>query len=64
MAVAFGFLYYPMGPAHIKPDPHLQFSLTIMTCYSVVTFSTLGFGDVKPQTEVAFQLLSGHGSSN
>ena len=46
-------VYYSMGVAHIKPDPPLPFSLTIMTYYSVVTFTTLGFGDVKPQTEVA-----------
>jgi hypothetical protein len=46
-------VYYWMGAGHIKPDPPLPFSLVTMIYYSVVTFTTLGFGDVKPQTELA-----------
>ena len=53
LAVLFGIIYYWMGTAHIKPDPPLPFSLITMIYYSVVTFTTLGFGDVKPQTELA-----------
>jgi uncharacterized protein YjbI with pentapeptide repeats len=53
LAVSFGFFYYMMGINHIKPDPPLPFSLLTMMYYSVVTFTTLGFGDVKPQTELA-----------
>jgi Ion channel/Pentapeptide repeats (8 copies) len=53
LAVLFGIVYYSMGIAHIKPEPPLPFSLITMIYYSVVTFTTLGFGDVKPQTELA-----------
>jgi hypothetical protein len=53
LAVLFGIVYYGMGTAHIKPDPPLPFSPITMIYYSVVTFTTLGFGDVKPQTELA-----------
>jgi hypothetical protein len=53
IAAFFGVLYYCMGVGHIKPDCPLPFSLVTMIYYSVVTFTTLGFGDVKPQTEIA-----------
>jgi hypothetical protein len=42
-----------MGANHIKPDSPLPFSMFSMIYYSVVTSTTLGFGDVKPQTAVA-----------
>jgi uncharacterized protein YjbI with pentapeptide repeats len=65
LAILFGIVYYWMGSNHIKPDPPLPFSLITMIYYSVVTFTTLGFGDVKPQTELAavivmFEVMLGY----
>lgn len=57
MAIAFGIVYYFMGAKHIKPEAPLPFSLITMVYYSVVTFTTLGFGDVKPQTELAASIV-------
>lgn len=36
-----------MGPAHLNVG-HLNHSLKSMIYYSVVTFTTLGFGDIVP----------------
>jgi hypothetical protein len=65
LAVLFGIVYYEMGATHIKPESPLPFSLITMIYYSVVTFTTLGFGDVKPQTELAaiivtFEVIIGY----
>lgn len=65
LAFSFGIIYYWMGTTHIKPDPPLPFSPITMIYYSVVTFTTLGFGDVKPQTELAaiivmFEVILGY----
>jgi uncharacterized protein YjbI with pentapeptide repeats len=65
LAVSFGAFYYWLGTTHIKPDPPLPFSFITMIYYSVVTFTTLGFGDVKPQTELAavivmFEVIIGY----
>ncbi|MBI4964808.1 MAG: pentapeptide repeat-containing protein [Desulfomonile tiedjei] len=49
LAILFGYIYYWMGSSHFKLD-HLTFDFLSMTYYSVVTFTTLGFGDVKPCT--------------
>jgi len=45
-----------MGPHHFQVD-HLPFELSTMIYYSVVTFTTLGFGDVKPATIEASALV-------
>lgn len=48
LATLFGYIYYfCMGPSHFKVD-HLPFELSSMIYYSFVTFTTLGFGDIKP----------------
>jgi uncharacterized protein YjbI with pentapeptide repeats len=49
LATLFGYIYYLMGPAHFRLD-HLTFDLFPMIYYSIVTFTTLGFGDIKPTT--------------
>jgi uncharacterized protein YjbI with pentapeptide repeats len=65
LTVLFGIFYYRMGLDLIKPDPPLPFSFITMLYYSVVTFTTLGFGDVRPQTELAaiivmFEVIVGY----
>jgi len=55
-ATLFGYLFYWMGPHHFQVD-HLPFELSTMIYYSVVTFTTLGFGDVKPATIEASALV-------
>jgi hypothetical protein len=49
LATLFGYLYHWMGPHHFHLE-RLPFELSSMICYSVVTFTTLGFGDIKPAT--------------
>ena len=56
MAILFALIYFWMGPTQIKVD-HLPFSLKTMIYYSVVTFTTLGFGDIKPATELAAMVV-------
>lgn len=56
IAIIFGFLYFLMGPEHFKAD-FLPFSLMTMLYYSGVTFTTLGFGDITPRSEVAASLV-------
>jgi len=48
-ATLFGYLYNWMGPQHFHVD-RLPFELSSMIYYSIVTFTTLGFGDIKPAT--------------
>ena len=51
LAAIYGFIFFKMGPAHFHvheclPEyPNLLGFIT-MLYYSVVTFTTLGFGDV------------------
>ena len=56
MAILFALIYFWLGPTQIKVD-HLPFSLKTMIYYSVVTFTTLGFGDIKPATESAMVVM-------
>ncbi len=49
LATLFGYIYAWMGPSHFKLD-YLTFDLFAMIYYSLVTFTTLGFGDIKPCT--------------
>lgn len=57
IAALFGLIYFLMGPGHIRVDPPLPFSWLTMIYYSVVTFTTLGFGDIKPATETAAMVV-------
>ncbi|MGA8830275.1 MAG: pentapeptide repeat-containing protein [Desulfomonilaceae bacterium] len=54
----FGVIFYWMGDCHFIID-HLQSNrLFSMIYYSVVTFTTLGFGDIKPaSTEAATAVM-------
>ncbi|MFZ5866429.1 MAG: pentapeptide repeat-containing protein [Thermodesulfobacteriota bacterium] len=56
MAVTFSFIYYWLGPKHIHAGD-LGFSWTSMLYYSVVTFTTLGYGDIRPITEGAAMVV-------
>jgi hypothetical protein len=56
MAATFSFVYYWLGPKHIHAGD-LGFSLITMVYYSVVTFTTLGYGDIRPITESAALLV-------
>lgn len=51
-ALGYSLAFVLMGETHFNLD-HLQFSFSSMTYYSVVTFTTLGFGDIKPITKLA-----------
>lgn len=48
-AVAFACIFCCMGPAAFEIDK-LSYSFITMLYYSVVTFTTLGFGDIIPKT--------------
>ena len=48
-AVMFGIKLFSLGPDAFQVD-HLPWCQNTMLYYSVVTFTTLGFGDIKPIT--------------
>ncbi len=48
LAVLFTFIFWLLGPNSYDTQ-HLEFNLLTMFYYSVVTFTTLGFGDRKLQ---------------
>lgn len=53
LAIGFGCVFfYILGPDAFKVD-YLDWNLSTMLYYSVVTFTTLGFGDIKPMTNEA-----------
>ena len=52
LAMAFAFIYWYLGPDSFDTQ-HLDFNLLTMFYYSVVTFTTLGFGDIIPKTSIA-----------
>ena len=52
LALLFAFLFWHLGPDAFN-TPHLKFDLLTMFYYSVVTFTTLGFGDIIPKTTTA-----------
>lgn len=56
-ALIFAFVYWQMGTQHFHTS-NLPFSFATMVYYSVVTFTTLGFGDVAPRTECAALLIT------
>lgn len=51
-ALAFAFVYYQLGQEAFK-IASLEWKFSTMIYYSVVTFTTLGFGDVTPKTQGA-----------
>lgn len=57
IAVGFGYIYFSLGEQAFNinayGDGHLSWSLESMIYYSVVIFSTLGFGDIAPKTVLA-----------
>lgn len=56
IALVFGFLFFLLGAGHFDVS-RLPFSLVTMIYYSGVTFTTLGFGDITPKSEVAAILV-------
>lgn len=56
IAVVFGFVYFGLGDSHIKPAI-LEPDLVTMMYYSVVTFTTLGFGDITPISRVGILVV-------
>jgi uncharacterized protein YjbI with pentapeptide repeats len=52
IALVFAIRYWSMGPEHLNLG-YLDHSYWSMLYYSVVTFTTLGFGDIVPKTEGA-----------
>ena len=51
-ALAFACIYYLLGESAFAID-YLDWGFSTMVYYSVVTFTTLGFGDVTPLTQLA-----------
>jgi hypothetical protein len=52
LALLFALLFWSLGSTSFDTQ-HLDFSLLTMFYYSVVTFTTLGFGDIIPRTSTA-----------
>ena len=52
LALLFAFLYWLLGSNSFDTQ-HLNFNFFTMLYYSVVTFTTLGFGDIIPKTTTA-----------
>lgn len=52
LALLFAFLFWHLGPDSFDTQ-HLKFNFLNMFYYSVVTFTTLGFGDIIPKTTTA-----------
>jgi len=53
----FALVFWEMGTQHFHVD-NLSFGLMTMVYYSTVTFTTLGFGDVAPKTDLAAMLIT------
>lgn len=51
LALGFGTIFYALGESAFKLE-ELSWSLGTTLYYSVVTFTTLGFGDIVPRNEV------------
>lgn len=52
VALGCAGLFYWLGPARFSTT-HLEWNFQTMIYYSVVTFTTLGFGDVVPTSQLA-----------
>jgi hypothetical protein len=57
IAFLFASVYWLMGPGHFHTS-YLPFNFMTMIYYSMVTFTTLGFGDVAPKTHLAAILIT------
>jgi len=57
IALLFGIIYWLMGPNFFRMY-HLEFSFPNLLYYSIVTFTTLGFGDIAPTTTTAAFVVS------
>lgn len=59
LVFAFGLIFYSLGEAafFISNKDTLQWSLFTTVYYSVVTFTTLGFGDITPRSQLAAALV-------
>ena len=59
LAVIFGLIFYALGESAfaITQKESLSWSPFTMIYYSVVTFTTLGFGDITPRTPAAAALV-------
>jgi uncharacterized protein YjbI with pentapeptide repeats len=55
--LVFATVYWKMGAHHFHVA-NLPFNLMTMVYYSMVTFTTLGFGDVAPKTDFAALLIT------
>lgn len=55
LALVFGAIYYALGDQafHLSNKETMDWSLFTAIYYSVVTFTTLGFGDITPRTTEA-----------
>jgi len=53
MATGFAYKYFILGTEAFRIVGNLKHSFETMLYYSIVTFTTLGFGDITPQTKVA-----------
>jgi uncharacterized protein YjbI with pentapeptide repeats len=52
LALLFALIYWMLGPQSFDTQ-HLDFNIITLFYYSVVTFTTLGFGDIIPRTTPA-----------
>lgn len=52
LAMFFAFVFWCLGPDSFNTE-YLEFNLLTTFYYSVVTFTTLGFGDIIPKTSAA-----------
>jgi len=57
LALLFTFLFWFLG-SNSFDTKHLEFSVLTMFYYSVVTFTTLGFGDIIPRTSTAAMFVT------
>lgn len=58
LITVFALKFYNLGPSAFE-IPNLDFELGTMFYYSVVTFTTLGFGDITPKTGEAAAWIVG-----
>jgi uncharacterized protein YjbI with pentapeptide repeats len=56
IAFLYATIYWLLGPRYFHVE-HMPFGFTTVFYYSVVTFTTLGFGDIVPKSDVAAFLV-------
>lgn len=59
LSILFGLIYFSLGPDafQISNPDGLKWSVFTTIYYSVVTFTTLGFGDITPNTPLAASIV-------